>query len=59
MDSVSLFGFVDWGFGGWRSAGVMIPLALGRQAVNITNVISEYITIVIPASKTSRSLFNF
>jgi hypothetical protein len=53
-----MFGVVDWGFGRF-AVGVIISLALGRHAVNITNVISEYITIVIQASKTSRSLFNF
>jgi hypothetical protein len=53
-----VFGVVDWGFGGF-AVGVIIPLALGRHAVNITNVILEYITIVIRASKTSRSLFYF
>jgi hypothetical protein len=53
-----MFGVVDWGFSGF-AVGVIIPLALGRHAVNITNVILDYITIVIRASKTSRSLFYF
>ena len=52
------FGVVDWGSGG-IAIGMIIPLALGRHAVNITNVILEYITTVIRASKTSRSLFHF
>jgi hypothetical protein len=47
------------GSAGGFAIGVIIPLALGRHAVNITNVILEYITIVIRASKTSRSLFYF
>jgi hypothetical protein len=51
-----MFSVVDWGFGGF-AIGVIIKLALGRRAVNITNVILEYITIVIRASKTTRSLF--
>ena len=41
-----MFGVLDWGSGGF-AVGVIIPLALGRHAVNITNVILEYITIVI------------
>jgi hypothetical protein len=53
-----MFGVLDWGSGGF-AVGVIIPLALGRHAVNITNVILKYITLVIRASKTSRSLFYF
>jgi hypothetical protein len=52
------FGVVDWGSGG-IAIGMIIPLALGRHGVKITNVILEYITIVIRASKTSRTLFYF
>jgi hypothetical protein len=68
MDLVSLIGFAVR-FAGHRifvlmsvfgfAVGVTIPLALGPHAVNITNVILPYITIVIHASKTSRSLFYF